>query len=145
MELPHRPGHWHVTCCYDRAIQFPYNSVTQLQLCTDLKWVPTGCKKQRLRSILNTQITHIFSPLRHQPRVWTDFFSREFTGSHHIDKNFMSKELRVSKQGDDAMRHFDQIPSWIWWIHPNQEEWLLPIWTSSRGGRASTNNTGVGM
>lgn len=119
--------------------QFPYNSVTQAQLWTSFSRSNMSAHRmqtQLLNSMLKIQSpTFIFSSKT--PAKCLDwFFSREFIGSHHTDKNSMSKELGVSKRHDDAMQHFDHIPSWIWWIHPNGEEWLLLVQTSSQGSGA---------
>lgn len=129
---------WH---CDRAATQFPYNSISQSQLWTSLSRVPMSVhrmQKQLLNSILKIQSPRLFFffPSKIPAKCLDWFFSREFIGSYHMDKNSMSEELGVSKWHGDAMRHFDQIPSWIWWIHPNREEWLLLVWTSSQGSRA---------
>ena len=121
------PYNFHTTRC-------PSLSFGQVRV--DQMWVSTGCKKKKPSCLIQfKKFNHpdFFFSSKTPAKCVDWFFSREFIGSQHIDKNSVSKELRVSKQGDDAMQRCDRIPSWIWWNHPNPEEWLLLVRTSSRG------------
>lgn len=102
----------------------------------DPKSVSPGCKNSNFVNFKNS-MAHIFFSLRHQPSLWVDIFSRKFVGSHHIDKNSMSKELGLSRRHDDAMRHFDQIPSWVDEVTQiKMEEWFeLILYSASEVAR----------
>lgn len=141
--------HWHVLHCFDG------HSATSIQFCgptpagASLSRSPMSAHRiqtQLLNSILKIQSPPFIFSSKTPAKCLDWFFSREFIGSHHTDKNSMSKELGVSKRRDDAMRHFDQIPSWIWRIHPNGEGsgcfWFELVLKAAEPG---TNTTGLGV